>query len=144
MKCVKLNNFSMTYRIYLFYLSDLKSEKCAILRTGSTVFMFTFPYMCRLFCKYYWKILIASVLYFWYKSQKFWSNSGNYQCLHAVSIVGYGTDTATGIPYWTLRNSWNTWWGDKGYIRVDARRNATSGEVLGGALLQYAYYSRMY
>jgi len=36
---------------------------------------------------------------------------------HAVNLVGYGT-TEDGIDYWTVRNSWSTYWGDEGYIRV--------------------------
>jgi len=41
---------------------------------------------------------------------------------HAVNIVGYGTDG--GMPYWRLRNSWDTWWGEQGYFRL-ARNVAT-------------------
>ena len=35
---------------------------------------------------------------------------------HAVMVVGYGTSGST--EYWTLRNSWGTSWGEKGYMRV--------------------------
>jgi C1A family cysteine protease len=33
---------------------------------------------------------------------------------HAVSVVGYGTSGST--PYWVVRNSWGTSWGQAGYI----------------------------
>ncbi|KAE9548387.1 hypothetical protein FO519_008401 [Halicephalobus sp. NKZ332] len=35
---------------------------------------------------------------------------------HAVVIVGYGTDS--GIPYWIVRNTWGTGWGESGYVRI--------------------------
>jgi C1A family cysteine protease len=36
---------------------------------------------------------------------------------HAMLVVGYGTDT-TGVPYWKVKNSWGTGWGEGGYIRL--------------------------
>lgn len=58
-------------------------------------------------------------------------------CSHAVSLVGYGTEN--GIPFYKIRNSWNTWWGEKGYMRMDARRH-TNGNTYSGIMLNYVYY----
>jgi len=42
---------------------------------------------------------------------------------HAMTIVGYGT-TPGGIPYWLVKNSWATTWGDYGHIKVARGTNA--------------------
>jgi len=41
---------------------------------------------------------------------------------HCVQLVGY--DTTASTPYWLIRNSWGTSWGESGYIRVQSGDNA--------------------
>jgi len=40
---------------------------------------------------------------------------------HCVQITGYDTSSAT--PYWEVRNSWGTDWGEKGFIRLEYGTN---------------------
>jgi len=35
---------------------------------------------------------------------------------HAVTLVGYGVEG--GVNYWLIRNSWSTYWGDLGYVKI--------------------------
>lgn len=44
---------------------------------------------------------------------------------HAITAVGYGTES--GVGYFIVRNSWGTSWGEKGYIRmadIPAKKNS--------------------
>jgi len=46
---------------------------------------------------------------------------------HGVLVVGYGTDTETGEDYWLVKNSWNTIWGDEGYVKMARNRDNHCG-----------------
>ncbi len=52
---------------------------------------------------------------------------------HAVSLVGWGTDT--GGLYWILRNSWSSRWGENGYMRIRAH---AARVACSATYLQYA------
>ena len=45
---------------------------------------------------------------------------------HAVTMVGYGTDTSSSKDYWIVKNSWGKSWGESGYFRI-RRGNGTCG-----------------
>lgn len=68
--------------------------------------------------------------------------AGQLQVNHAVGLVGYGTDASTGIPFWLIRNSWGSGWGESGYIRIDARSDS-NGNILGGIVLSENWYAVM-
>jgi len=45
---------------------------------------------------------------------------------HCALLVGYGNDSATGLDYWIVKNSWGKVWGESGYFRI-RRGNGTCG-----------------
>lgn len=65
-------------------------------------------------------------------------------CNHGVVLVGYGTDVVSengvtkNVDYWLIRNSWDTWFGDKGYVKLDARQGSYG--IKGGIFLDKAYF----
>lgn len=51
-----------------------------------------------------------------YKSGVYKHVSGSMLGGHAISIIGWGTESGT--DYWLVRNSWNTDWGANGYFKI--------------------------
>ncbi|XP_047104926.1 dipeptidyl peptidase 1-like [Schistocerca piceifrons] len=49
---------------------------------------------------------------------------------HAVLLVGYGVDEASGEKYWTIKNSWGGDWGDAGYFKILRGTNECGVESL--------------
>ena len=58
-----------------------------------------------------------------YQSGVFTTRSTDYIGAHAVKIVGWGVDAATGMKYWNVQNSWNSDWGEQGYFRIERGKN---------------------
>ena len=55
---------------------------------------------------------------------------------HAVTAVGYGTDD-DGTPYWLIKNSWGTNWGENGYMKI--LRDIEAPEGLCGLAMKPSY-----
>ena len=50
---------------------------------------------------------------------------------HAVMMVGWGTDEATGVDYWLLQNSWSDKWGDDGFFKIRRGTDECNIESMG-------------
>jgi len=62
----------------------------------------------------YWQDYVSGVMGGWQCS---WYNTLD----HCVQLVGYNTTAYT--PFWIVRNSWGTDWGEEGYIRLEMWEN---------------------
>ena len=58
--------------------------------------------------------------FYLYKSGIYAHTSGDQVGLHAVRVIGYGSDAGTN--YWLVANTWGSGWGEKGFFRI--RRGA--------------------
>lgn len=56
-----------------------------------------------------------------YTSGVYQHTSGSALGGHAIKIIGWGVDNGT--PYWTVANSWNEDWGNKGYFNILRGKN---------------------
>jgi len=64
-----------------------------------------------------WQLYAFGVFHPWFCSSKPGAMD------HGVAVVGYGS-TDGGVPYWIIRNSWGSMWGEHGYMKLLRGKNA--------------------
>merc|ERR1711907_154256 len=50
---------------------------------------------------------------------------------HAVKVVGWGVEN--GVKYWKIANSWNPYWGEKGYFRIKFGEGGIDDQAVGSS-----------
>merc|ERR1711965_808946 len=50
---------------------------------------------------------------------------------HAVKVVGWGSES--GVNYWKIANSWNPYWGEKGYFRIKFGEGGIDNQAVGSS-----------
>lgn len=71
-----------------------------------------------------------------YKSGVLTSASCGTNLNHGVLAVGYGTENDT--PYWLVKNSWGSSWGDQGYVKI-LRSDSTNDAGICGIAKQPSF-----
>jgi cathepsin B len=70
--------------------------------------------------------------FFSYTGGIYVQNSQEYVGGHAVKVLGYGYDEATGLNYWLAANSWGTSWGDNGFFKIAAGQCGFDSNFIAG------------
>jgi cathepsin L len=76
---------------------------------------------------------------FQFYSQGVFSGTCGTNLDHGVLNVGYGVDSASGMKFWKVKNSWGASWGDHGYIKLQKGKAQSGGQC--GILLAASYPS---
>lgn len=58
-----------------------------------------------------------------YQSGVYKHKTGQFLGLHAVRLIGYGSDSVSGLDYWIVTNSWNETWGNDGIFWISKGNN---------------------
>jgi len=73
-----------------------------------------------------------------YKSGVFTGTCGK-NLDHGVLVVGYGTDHASNLDYYKVKNSWGASWGEAGYILLGRGAQYNDGAGQCGVLLEGSF-----
>jgi len=76
--------------------------------------------------------------FYTYKSGIYSSNMKTLYGGHAITIIGYGVDSVTGNKYWIIRNSWGSFWGEKGFFRMIRGTNNCKLETITAFSVKFA------
>lgn len=71
-----------------------------------------------------------------YKSGVITGDSCGTNLDHGVLVVGYGEENGT--PYWLVKNSWSSSWGDEGYVKIE-RSDSTNDPGVCGIAMQPSF-----
>eukprot|EP00418_Pyrodinium_bahamense_P023815 CAMPEP_0179133134 /NCGR_PEP_ID=MMETSP0796-20121207/63301_1 /TAXON_ID=73915 /ORGANISM="Pyrodinium bahamense, Strain pbaha01" /LENGTH=109 /DNA_ID=CAMNT_0020832091 /DNA_START=16 /DNA_END=342 /DNA_ORIENTATION=- len=58
-----------------------------------------------------------------YSDRGFFSDGGNFNVNHAVTLMAYKKPEKASMGWWLIKNSWGSFWGEEGHIRVEMKAN---------------------
>jgi cathepsin X len=62
-------------------------------------------------------------LFYNYDGSYIYESTDDGEINHQITVIGYGKDDSTGVSYWIIRNSWGSYWGANGYLKLKMGSN---------------------